>query len=82
MKIANRSIGAAHPPLVIAEIGINHGGDLSVAKDMVRLAAAAGCEARAMEGLGLPPPPDLRRWPASASAANLRRTARNLRNCA
>ena len=44
MKIANRSIGAAHPPLVIAEIGINHGGDLSVAKDMVRLAAAAGCE--------------------------------------
>ena len=44
MKIANRSIGSAHPPLVIAEIGINHGGDLSVAKDMVRLAAAAGCE--------------------------------------
>ena len=44
MKIVNRSIGAAHPPLVIAEIGINHGGDLSVAKEMVRLAAAAGCE--------------------------------------
>jgi N-acetylneuraminate synthase len=30
--------------LVIAEIGINHGGDLEVAKNMVRLAAAAGCE--------------------------------------
>ena len=44
MKIAHREIGPAHPPLVIAEIGINHGGDLNVAKEMVRLAAAAGCE--------------------------------------
>jgi len=44
MKIANRKIGPTHPPLVIAEIGINHGGDLNVAKEMVRLAAASGCE--------------------------------------
>jgi len=44
MKIAHREIGPGHPPLVIAEIGINHGGDLEVAKTMVRLAAAAGCE--------------------------------------
>ncbi|WP_372611664.1 N-acetylneuraminate synthase family protein [Aquicoccus sp.] len=44
MKIANREIGPDHPPLVIAEIGINHGGDLEVAKEMVRHAAAAGCE--------------------------------------
>ncbi|MFO1203167.1 MAG: N-acetylneuraminate synthase family protein [Tabrizicola sp.] len=44
MKIAHREIGPNHPPLVIAEIGINHGGDLSVAKEMVRLAAGAGCE--------------------------------------
>jgi sialic acid synthase SpsE len=44
MKIAHREIGPNHPPLVIADIGINHGGDLSVAKEMVRLAAAAGCE--------------------------------------
>ena len=44
MKIAHREIGPGHPPLVIAEIGINHGGDLSVAKEMVRLAANAGCE--------------------------------------
>lgn len=44
MKIAHRDIGPGHPPLVIAEIGINHGGDLSVAKEMVRLAAASGCE--------------------------------------
>jgi sialic acid synthase SpsE len=44
MKIGNREISTNHPPLVIAEIGINHGGDLEVAKNMVRLAAAAGCE--------------------------------------
>lgn len=44
MQIAGRSIATEAPPLVIAEIGINHGGDLAVAKHMVRLAAAAGCE--------------------------------------
>lgn len=44
MQIANRPIGPAHPPLVIAEIGINHGGSLAVAKEMVRLAHASGCE--------------------------------------
>ncbi len=44
MKIAGRDIGPEHTPLVIAEIGINHGGSLAVAKDMVRLAAGAGCE--------------------------------------
>ena len=44
MKIAGRDIGPGHAPLVIAEIGINHGGSLAVAKDMVRLAAGAGCE--------------------------------------
>ncbi len=44
MKIARRSIGPEHPPLVIAEIGINHGGSLEVAKAMVTAARLAGCE--------------------------------------
>lgn len=44
LSIAGRKIGSDYPPLVIAEIGINHGGDLAVAKEMVRLAAGAGCE--------------------------------------
>ncbi len=44
MKIATRLIGPTQPPLVIAEIGINHGGSLDVAREMVRLAAGAGCE--------------------------------------
>ena len=44
MNISNRSIGKEHPPIVIAEIGINHGGDLEVAKTMVNAAYKAGCE--------------------------------------
>lgn len=44
MKIAHREIGPEHPPLVIAEIGINHGGDLELAKYLVTLAAKAGAE--------------------------------------
>lgn len=44
IKITHREIGPEHPPLVIAEIGINHGGDLDVAKNMVQLAAKAGAE--------------------------------------
>jgi N-acetylneuraminate synthase len=44
MKIAHREIGPQHPPLVIAEIGINHGGSLEVAKGMVSAAHSAGCE--------------------------------------
>jgi len=44
MRLADRDIGPKHPPLVIAEIGINHGGSLDIAKDMVRMARDAGCE--------------------------------------
>ena len=44
MKIGNRSIGPNEPPLIIAEIGINHGGNLGVAKNMVDLIASSGCE--------------------------------------
>ncbi|MEO0343735.1 MAG: N-acetylneuraminate synthase family protein [Pseudomonadota bacterium] len=44
MKLGPREIGPQHPPLVIAEIGINHGGSLDVAKDMARMARDAGCE--------------------------------------
>lgn len=42
--IAGRRVGPAHPPLVIAEIGINHEGDFAKAVKMIDDAAAAGCE--------------------------------------
>ncbi len=44
MKIENRIIGKDCPPLVIAEIGINHEGSLDVAKQMVDAAASSGAE--------------------------------------
>ncbi|KGG79685.1 polyhydroxyalkanoate synthesis repressor PhaR [Caloranaerobacter azorensis H53214] len=43
-KIGNRMVGTNHPPLVIAEIGINHEGSLEVAKKMVDAAYMAGAE--------------------------------------
>lgn len=43
-QIANRWVGDNHPPLVIAEIGINHEGNFDKAIQMVDDAFAAGCE--------------------------------------
>lgn len=43
-EIEARKIGYDYNPLVIAEIGINHGGSLEVAKRMVDAAARAGIE--------------------------------------
>ncbi len=44
IEIAGRKIGQDYPPLVIAEIGINHEGSLQVAKEMVDAAKRAGAE--------------------------------------
>jgi sialic acid synthase SpsE len=44
IEIAGRKIGSDFPPLVIAEIGINHEGSLAVAKEMVDAAHRAGVE--------------------------------------
>lgn len=44
MRILNRNIGLKHDPLIIAEIGINHGGDINIAKEMVDSAKRAGVE--------------------------------------
>lgn len=43
-KIGNRVIGNNHPPLVIAEIGINHEGSFEKAIRMIDDAYKAGCE--------------------------------------
>lgn len=42
--IGARPVGPDHPPLVIAEVGINHEGSLDKAIAMVDAAADAGCE--------------------------------------
>lgn len=45
VEIAGRKIGAANPCLIIAEAGVNHNGDINLAREMVRVAAHAGADA-------------------------------------
>jgi N-acetylneuraminate synthase len=45
MTIAGRRIGDSEPCYVIAEIGINHNGDVDLAKRLISVAVAAGCDA-------------------------------------
>ena len=44
LKIGDRIIGAEAPPYVIAEIGVNHNGDMKLAEKMVSEAAGAGAD--------------------------------------
>jgi N,N'-diacetyllegionaminate synthase len=44
-QIADRSIGPDYPPYCIAEVGINHNGNLDLAKEMIIAAKAAGADA-------------------------------------
>jgi N-acetylneuraminate synthase len=45
VKIGNKLVGAGQPCYVIAEIGINHNGDVDLAKRLISVAVAAGCDA-------------------------------------
>ena len=45
IKIGNTLVGDGHPCYIIAEIGINHNGDINIAKKLVDAAMAAKCNA-------------------------------------
>ncbi len=45
VRIGNRTVGAGHPCYIVAEIGINHNGDVDLAKRLISVAVAAGCDA-------------------------------------
>ncbi len=45
VEIAGRAVGPGNPCYVVAEIGINHNGDMSIAKKLIDVAASAGCSA-------------------------------------
>lgn len=43
IKIGNTVVGKGHPTYIIAEIGINHNGEMEIAKKLIDVAVAAGC---------------------------------------
>jgi N-acetylneuraminate synthase len=45
IKFGNRMMGDGHPAYIIAEVGINHNGDLEIAKKIIDVAAHAGADA-------------------------------------
>ncbi|HSF83904.1 MAG TPA: N-acetylneuraminate synthase family protein [Anaerolineales bacterium] len=45
VKLGERWVGKGNPAFIVAEIGINHNGDLSIAKRLVDVAVMAGCDA-------------------------------------
>ena len=45
VRIGNKLVGAGYPSYIIAEIGINHNGDIDLARRLISVAVAAGCDA-------------------------------------
>lgn len=45
VRIKNTLVGDGHPCFVVAEIGINHNGDIDIAKKLIDVAKIAGCNA-------------------------------------
>ena len=45
VQIAGLAVGQGHPCYVVAEIGINHNGDMDIARKLIDVAASAGCSA-------------------------------------
>ena len=45
IKIGNRMIGEGYPCWIVAEIGINHNGEINLAKKLISAAKEAGCDA-------------------------------------
>src|SRR5579871_1026182 len=45
IRLGSKLVGDSRPCFVIAEIGINHNGDVDLAKRLISVAIAAGCDA-------------------------------------
>src|SRR5271163_3093809 len=45
VRIGDTLVGDGHPCFVIAEIGINHNGDIDIAKKLIDVSVDAGCNA-------------------------------------
>ncbi len=45
VRLGSKIVGSTRPCYVIAEIGINHNGDIDIAKKLISVAVGAGCDA-------------------------------------
>lgn len=45
VSVGKKAIGAGEPVYIIAEIGINHNGDIAIAKQLMDVAVETGCDA-------------------------------------
>jgi len=45
IRFGTRMVGDGHPAYLVAEIGINHNGDVDIARRLIDAALAAGCDA-------------------------------------
>src|SRR5580698_2757960 len=45
VQVGNRWVGDDQPCFIVAEIGINHNGNIDLAKRLISVAVAAGCDA-------------------------------------
>lgn len=45
VKIGDRLVGEGEPCLIVAEIGINHNGDISIVRKLISAALLSGCDA-------------------------------------
>lgn len=45
VKISERMVGPGQPVFIIGEIGLNHNGDVDIAKQLIDVASEAGCDA-------------------------------------
>jgi N-acetylneuraminate synthase len=45
LRVADRTLGKGHPVFIVAEIGINHNGELASALALIDVAVEAGCDA-------------------------------------
>lgn len=45
VQIGNKIVGNGHPVYIVAEVGINHNGDLGMAKRLIDSAVSDGCDA-------------------------------------
>ena len=75
VSIGGREVGPGRPVFFIAEIGINHNGDVGLAKKLIGAAASAGCDAVKFQKRTVDVVYSRRSWRVRARAPSARRTA-------